>query len=118
MISMADGVGESAEPFVGLEVATVSADALRAGVRVTGELLEATAPLLHSVLGTHLSAGRRYLRVDLAQAVVGDPKVVDVLVEAHTAVSELGGMLIFENAGPQVMEAVRSVSLFVRSAEH
>ncbi|GAB2480283.1 hypothetical protein GCM10027265_34150 [Jatrophihabitans fulvus] len=114
---MADEPHADAAPFVGLEVATVSADALRAGVRVTGELLATTAPLLNSVLGTHLSAGRRYLRVDLSAAVVGDAGVVDALVEAHTAVSELGGMLIFENAGPQVMEAVRAVSLYVRSAD-
>lgn len=117
MISMADEPHVGAAPFVGLEVATVSADALRASIRVSGELQATTAPLLSSVLRTHLSAGRRYLRVDLSCAVVGDPGVVDALVEAHTAVTELGGMLIFENAGPQIMEAVRAVSLFVRSAD-
>ena len=49
-----------------LEVATVSSDAMRAIVRVTGVLTDDTVSVLVSALGTHLRAGRRDLRVDLA----------------------------------------------------
>lgn len=104
-------------PPAGLEVATVSADALRANVRVVGDLVPASAPLLTSILRAHVAAGRRYLRVDLAAATVSDPAVVDALVAAHSDVHDLGGMLVFENAGPQVVDAIRSATLFVRPAD-
>lgn len=104
-------------PFIGLEVATVSGDELRASVRVAGRLEQSTVALLSSVLRTHMTAGRRYLRVDLAHAEVADSAVAAALLEAHTAVEAMGGMLVFENAGPRVMAAVSTDTLFVRAAE-
>lgn len=98
----------------GLEVATLSADTLRANIRVTGPLLPATSSLLTSILNTHVSSGRRYLRVDLAGAEVADPAVVELLVGAHRSIADLGGMLVFENAGPRVVDAIRGADLFVR----
>jgi hypothetical protein len=105
-----------ATPFDGLEVATTGADTLRATVRVTGTLLPDNARVLTSVLRTHLAVGRRYLRVDLAAACVGDPAVIDALVETRRAIVALGGMLVFENAGPRVVDAVRHAALHVRPA--
>lgn len=99
-------------PFTGLEVATLASDPLRASMRVAGVLTLTSAPLLTSVLGTHVSAGRRYLRVDLATAAIADPSVVDVLVAAHRTITDLGGLLVFENAGPQVVDAIRTAHLF------
>ncbi|WP_375482024.1 STAS domain-containing protein [uncultured Jatrophihabitans sp.] len=102
-------------PFVGLEVATLNADTLRASLRVTGTLVPAGAGLLTSVLRTHIAGGRRYLRVDLAQARIDDPAIIEALVDARHAVAALGGMLVFENAGPRVVDAMRQASLFVRA---
>lgn len=104
-------------PGAELEVATTSADALRASVRVVGALAPATAPVLTSVLRTHVTAGRRYIRVDLGAATVTDSKVVEALVRAHSDVNELGGMLVFENAGPQIVDAIRSATLYVQSRD-
>ena len=104
----------TAAPFVGVEVATLRADHLRANILVTGTLRPAAVSLLTSVLRTHLAAGRRYLRVDLAGADVTDPAVVETLVEARRSVVDLGGMLVFENAGPLVVDAIRRATLFVR----
>lgn len=103
-----DADATDAGPLHGLEVATVSSDTLRASVRVTGDLAPDTAPLLASILRTHITAGRRYLRVDLATAAVQDPGVVEALVAAHRSIAELGGMLVFENAGPEVVNAIRA----------
>ncbi len=100
-----------------LEVATISSDTLRAGIRVSGDLEPTNAGLLTGIVRTHLTAGRRYLRVDLADAGVADPAVVEVLVQNHRAVSALGGMLIFERATPAVVDAIHSSCLFVRPAE-
>lgn len=111
--------GEAIGPdsFSGLEVATLSADTLRASMRVTGTLIPTAATLLTSILRTHLCAGRRYLRVDLATAEITDASVVDGLVDAHRTIAELGGMLVFENAGPRVIDAIRNDTLHIRAAD-
>lgn len=100
-----------------VEVATISADTLRASIRVTGTLVAETAPLLTSVLSTHVCAGRRYLRVDLSAAQITESAVVEALVVAHRSIADIGGMLVFENAGPRVIDAVRNDTLYVRSAD-
>lgn len=99
--------------FDGLEVATTGSDTLRASITVRGELAPASAALLTSVLRTHVVAGRRYLRVDLAAARITGPGVLAGLVAAHDTIAELGGMLVFENAGPDVVDAIRAATLFV-----
>lgn len=104
----------AAEQFVGFEVATLSADHVRASIRVTGTMLPSAAPLLASVLRTHLAGGRRYLRVDLAAAQVSEPAVIEALVDARRSVNALGGTLVFENAGPRIVDAIRRATLFVR----
>ena len=113
---MAEPVTESVDAAApeGLEVATVSADTLRAVIRVTGALEPGTSALLVSVVRTHVSTGRRYLRVDLSAAEVADPAVIEQLVDAHRSIAELGGMLVFENAGPRVVDAIRGADLFVQ----
>lgn len=106
-----------APPLDTFEVATLSADTLRAGVRVSGELTRRSSAVLTSVLRTHVAAGRRYLRVDVTAARIGEPAVVDLLVDAHRDIGGLGGMLIFENVGAELLETFREARLFVRAAE-
>jgi hypothetical protein len=95
------------------EVATSSSDPLRAGIRVSGPLGERTVPLVLSVLATHVRAGRRYLRIDLTHAGVADLAALAPLRTAHSALTELGGMLVFDNAGDDVTRALHDVELFV-----
>jgi anti-anti-sigma regulatory factor len=119
---MAEAMPEStpftgAETYPDLEVATLSADTLRASIRVTGTLVPNTASLVTSILRTHVAAGRRYLRVDLAGAHFTDDGVVAALVSAHRTISDLGGMLVFENAGPRMVDAIRSATLFANSRD-
>lgn len=99
------------------EVATLSADTLRAGVRVSGSLTGRSSAVLTSVLRTHLASGRRYVRVDVAAAGIAEPAVVDILVAAHRDIAGLGGMLIFENADAELLETLRGARLFVRAAD-
>ncbi len=101
--------------FSGFEVATLTADTLRASVRVAGDLAINSVTLLVSILRTHVGAGRRYLRVDLAGARLLDIAVVDSLAEFNDTVAELGGMLIFENASPRILDALRDTSLYVHA---
>jgi hypothetical protein len=99
-----------------LEVMTVASDTLRASVRVVGILSPRTSPLLLSVLGTHVRAGRRYLRVDLAQAAVDDVEVLTPLITAHGMVAGLGGMLVFDKATDEVAAVLNSGELLVSPA--
>lgn len=116
MVEAVSRSADAAPTFAGLEVATLTADTLRANVRISGDLAINSVALLTSVLRTHISAGRRYLRVDLAEARILDLAVVDNLVDLHRAVTDLGGMLMFENAGPSAVSAMRGTSLYVNAA--
>lgn len=106
-----------APPSDTFEVATLSADTLRAGVRVSGPLTCRSSAVLTSVLRTHIAAGRRYLRVDVGAASVAEPAVVDVLAAAHRDISDLGGMLILENVGVELQAIIHGARLFVRAAD-
>lgn len=100
----------------GFEVATVSADTLRAGIRVVGALTKPACGVLVCVLRAHLRAGRHYLRVDVAEVPAVDGEATGSLVRLHRQVTAAGGMLVFENAGPQVVDAVGHSALFVHAA--
>lgn len=110
------GSGLGADLDGGFEVATVGSDTLRAGIRVMGALTKPACAVLVCVLRAHLGAGRHYLRVDVADAPVVADEAIGPLVQLHGQVTAAGGMLVFENAGPQVIDAVRDSTLFVRAA--
>jgi anti-anti-sigma regulatory factor len=97
------------------EVATVAADGLRAIIRTAGALTSSASAVLISVLRAHLRAGRHYLRVDIGSSPVLDPAVLTALTAAHRQAAAAGGMLVFENAGPRVIDAIRNSDLFVQA---
>lgn len=66
-----------------LSVETVRFDERRAAVSVHGDLDVSTAAALWSVLQSHLTAGRRYLRVDLSAVKFIDAAAVTAIVEVH-----------------------------------
>lgn len=96
-----------------LEVATMSSDTMRAIVRVTGVLTDDNVTLLSSALATHLRAGRRYLRIDLAAAGVSGHKALATLAEVHAGTTKLGGMLVFDHASANLAAALREHELFL-----
>jgi hypothetical protein len=98
------------------EVTTVGADLMRATIRTAGALTLPASAALIGMLRAHLRAGRRYLRVDVGGSRVVDPAVLASLTSAHRQVAACGGMLVFENAGPQVVDAIRNSDLFVQAA--
>jgi hypothetical protein len=100
----------------GFEVATTSSDALQASVRVRGALESRTVPLLLSVLRTHLRAGRRYLHVDLADAVVDDPDALHPLRQVHASTSDRGGLLTVLNADEGASAALLDGELFASAS--
>ena len=106
-------IGTDADSF---EVMTVAADLTRATIRTVGALTVPASAALLGMLRAHLGAGRRYLRVDIGGSRVADPAVLGSLTSAHRQVAACGGMLVFENAGPQVVDAIRNSDLFVQAA--
>ncbi len=91
-----------------VEVATAAADALHATIRVTGPVGQRAVPLFETVLGTHLRAGRRYLRVDLGAAELSSA-ALRALADAAETAAALGGALVVENASPDVAAAIAPV---------
>ena len=64
-------------------IETVRFDERRAVVAVHGDLDVSTAAELWSILQRHLTAGRRYLRVDLSAVTFIDAAAVTAIVEVH-----------------------------------
>jgi anti-anti-sigma regulatory factor len=98
------------------EVATVSADASRATIRTTGALTRSTCAVLISVLQAHLHTGRRYFRVDVGGLTALDESALAALADTHRHVAERGGMLVFENAPPRLVDTIRDSTLSTRAA--
>jgi len=105
--------GPAARAIADLTVSTAATDELRATVEVRGTLSAATSPLLTGVLETHQRAGRRYLRVDLAGCTVADRGVLEPLRARHAALTEAGGLLVFDAADAAATAVLRQGDLFV-----
>lgn len=91
-----------------LEIATLSADDVRANLQITGRVSERAVPLLATVLHTHLRAGRRRLCVDVRAAALSDAALRCLAEWADDAAAH-GGALVLENAPPQAAQAVASL---------
>lgn len=104
-------------PAIAFEVATTCADALRANVRVDGRLDARTCPLVASILRSHLTAGRRYLRLRLTDADPHDPAVRSLLVQAHREVARTGGTLLIHDAPVELVAALAGDGVLVRAGD-
>lgn len=85
-----------------LSVETVRFDERRAAVSVHGDLDVSTAAALWSVLQSHLTAGRRYLRVDLSAVKFIDAAAVTAIVEVHHEALYRRGTLVLVGVTPTV----------------
>jgi stage II sporulation protein AA (anti-sigma F factor antagonist) len=85
-----------------LTVETIRFDERRAAVAVHGDLDVSTAAELWSVLQRHLTAGRRYLRVDLAAVKFIDAAAVTAIVEVHHEALYRRGTLVLVGVTPPV----------------
>lgn len=98
------------------EVATLTADASRATIRTVGALTRDTCAVVVSVLQAHLHTGRHYLRVDVGGSPALDEPALVALTRVHRRVAEGGGMLVFENAPPRLVDAIRDSTLSPRKS--
>jgi anti-sigma B factor antagonist len=78
----------------GLTLTVTKSDALRANVRLAGDLDLASARLLTAALEHEIDSGRRYLRLDLSGVGFLDSAGVEALVAAHWMFLERRGTLI------------------------
>ena len=94
-----------------LSVQTVRFDERRAAVSVQGDLDVSTAAALWSILQSHLTAGRRYLRVDLSAVKFIDSCCQSLLVPvagATNVIEALPALAIRLSGRPQNVELPRS----------
>lgn len=87
-------------------VETVRYDDRRAAVAVHGDLDVSTAAELWSVLQRHLTAGRRYLRVDLSAVKFIDAAAVTAIVEVHHEAMYRRGSLVLVGVTPPVAKVL------------
>jgi anti-anti-sigma regulatory factor len=99
-------------------VSTVHCDATRAALRVSGHLEVGTAPILSTVADGHVRAGRRYLRVDVADLTSVDDAALEVISEIHRQLLACRGTLIFTGVTCELEKAFAqaSANLFLLAA--
>jgi anti-sigma B factor antagonist len=78
----------------GLTLTVTKSDALRANVRLAGDLDLASACVLSAALEHELDTGRRYVRLDLSGLGFVDSTGIEALIEAHWMFLNRRGTLI------------------------
>jgi anti-anti-sigma factor len=115
---MADVLHLSAPP--GYQLTVVDLDPLRATIRVAGELDLAARDPLAELLRQQQTAGRRVIRLDLAEVSFLDCSCVGVVVAAHRRFLELHGLLVLADINASVARMLRLTgledSLFIEPA--
>jgi len=94
-----------------MSVETVHFDRTRAIIRVTGDLDRATAAPLWAVLQGHISAGRRFLRVDLSGVTFLDAAALSALTRTHQELLTTRGTLIITGVRSVVARVLRRTGL-------
>jgi anti-anti-sigma factor len=89
-----------------LSIETVRFDDRRATVSVHGDLDVSTAAALWSLLQSHLTAGRRYLRVDLSAVTFIDAAAVTAILEVHHEALYRRGTLVLTGVTPAIAKVL------------
>jgi anti-anti-sigma factor len=89
-----------------LPITTFRSDRRSASVSVRGDLDVAVAAQLWSVLLQHLTAGRRYLRLDLSGVTFFDSSAVTAIVEVHHEALYRRGTLVLVGVTPLVAKVL------------
>jgi anti-sigma B factor antagonist len=103
--------GDSVRADDRISVETAEQDARRALVRVSGELDIATAAPLWKVLNGHLTAGRRYLRLDLSGVTFLDACSLGGITRIHHRALAHRGTLVLTGAPRPVSRMLRLTGL-------
>lgn len=90
-----------------VSVETIGLDRLRAHVKVAGDLDGSTAAPLWAVLQSHLAAGRRHLRLDLAGVAFLDASALSGIVQTHHDALEQRGTLVLTGMNPHVAHVLQ-----------
>jgi anti-sigma B factor antagonist len=92
-------------------IETVECDAVRASVKVAGDLDIATAPTLWGLLQAHLAVGRRFLRLDLAGLTFLDAAALSGIVGAHHDALDRRGTLVLTGVSERIARVLRLAAL-------
>jgi anti-anti-sigma factor len=92
-------------------VQTTSSDEWRAAVRLAGQLDISNAGAIHAVLTSHLDAGRRLIRVDVADVEFIDCTAINELLMASKRCRHEFGSLILTNVPRAVLRVVQLTGL-------
>jgi anti-anti-sigma factor len=83
----------------------------QATLQLCGELDLCSADLFSAVLGHHVNAGRRHIRVDLSSLGFLDCAGLSALVEADHLLADEGGDLVLTHVGARAQRLMRMTDL-------
>lgn len=98
-------------PGASMAVDTVRFDAVRANIKVVGELDLATAAPLWAVLQGHLAAGRRFIRLDMSGVTFLDATALSGITRAHRDLLAARGTLVITGVRARVARVLRLTGL-------
>jgi len=105
----------------GLTLTVTKSDALRANVRLAGDLDLASSGVLSAALEHELDSGRRYVRVDLSGLGFIDCTGIEALLEAHWMFLNRRGTLILlglTRSARRLFELTGVDSVLLIAADH
>jgi anti-sigma B factor antagonist len=95
----------------GLTITVTRVSALRADLRVSGDLDMSSIAILKDALDHHLSTGRRYTRVDLSDLKFMDAAALGTILNAHWAFLEQHGSLLIDGLTARHRRVVQTAGL-------
>lgn len=96
----------------GLTITISKRDALRAGVRLVGELDLASVALLEACLENLRATGSRYIRVDLSALAFVDCAGLGGLLEAHHAFLRVRGTMVITGVNANVRRVMGLANVY------
>lgn len=105
---------------LGLTLTVTKSDAMRANVRLAGDLDLASAAILTAALEHELASGRRFVRLDLSGVGFLDSTGLKALLDAHWMFLAKRGTLILLGLGKQArrLAALTHTDEILLIAEH
>jgi anti-anti-sigma factor len=109
-LSVGTGRDEPSASGTVFEVRTARCDAMRASLRIGGDVDDEAAAVLAHVIEGHLRSGRRFLRVNVASVRTLSSAAVAVIAAAHEQLLGRRGTMILTGVSDPLANVLRAAT--------